>query len=83
MTYERFEDVRVWQKAAQLYEGTEELLEHHGSVGRAGSEINWIAPRSPFQITSLKASSAAPQTNFSLSFTLRAARRAKFARCFA
>lgn len=30
MTYERFEDVPVWQKAAQLYESTEELLEHQG-----------------------------------------------------
>lgn len=27
MTYERFEDVPVWQKAAELYELTEELLE--------------------------------------------------------
>ncbi len=27
MTYERFEDVPVWQKAADLYEQTEELLE--------------------------------------------------------
>ncbi len=28
MTYERFEDLPVWQKAAELYERTEELLEH-------------------------------------------------------
>jgi four helix bundle protein len=28
MTYERFEDLPVWQKAAELYEATEELLEH-------------------------------------------------------
>jgi four helix bundle protein len=27
MTYQRFEDVPVWQKAADLYEATEELLE--------------------------------------------------------
>src|SRR6516164_1201894 len=27
MTYERFEDLPVWQKAAELYEKTEELLE--------------------------------------------------------
>jgi len=27
MTYERFEDLPVWQKAADLYEQTEELLE--------------------------------------------------------
>lgn len=27
MTYERFEDLPVWQKAAELYELTEELLE--------------------------------------------------------
>ena len=27
MTYERFEDVPVWQKASDLYEQTEELLE--------------------------------------------------------
>jgi len=26
MTYQRFEDVPVWQKAAELYEATEELL---------------------------------------------------------
>ena len=28
MTYERFEDLPVWQKAADLYEQTEELLEN-------------------------------------------------------
>jgi len=28
MTYERFEDVPVWQKAAELYEAAEELLEN-------------------------------------------------------
>lgn len=36
MTYERFEDVPVWQKAADLYETVEELLENdsfHASRG--------------------------------------------------
>src|SRR6266704_6080181 len=28
MTYERFEDLPVWQKAADLYEVTEDLLEN-------------------------------------------------------
>jgi four helix bundle protein len=28
MTYERFEDVPVWQKAAELYEAVEDLLEN-------------------------------------------------------
>ncbi len=28
MTYQRFEDLPVWQEAASLYEGTEELLEN-------------------------------------------------------
>ncbi|MEK7674310.1 MAG: four helix bundle protein [Verrucomicrobiota bacterium] len=28
MTYERFEDLPVWQKAAELYETTEDLLEN-------------------------------------------------------
>lgn len=28
MTYERFEDLPVWQAAAELYEGIEALLEH-------------------------------------------------------
>lgn len=28
MTYQRFEDLPVWQKAADLYEATEELLDH-------------------------------------------------------
>jgi hypothetical protein len=32
MTYQRFEDVPVWQKTAQLYEATEELLENHRFV---------------------------------------------------
>src|ERR1700720_1621784 len=36
MTYERFEDVPVWQKAAQLYEATEELLENHNFEGTRG-----------------------------------------------
>jgi len=30
MTYERFEDLPVWQKAAELYERTEELLDRAG-----------------------------------------------------
>jgi four helix bundle protein len=36
MTYERFEDLPVWQKAAELYDGTEALLEDatfHASRG--------------------------------------------------
>jgi hypothetical protein len=36
MTYQRFEDVPVWQKAAQLYEATEELLENHKFEGTRG-----------------------------------------------
>jgi len=28
MTYQRFEDLPVWQKAAELYELTEDLLEN-------------------------------------------------------
>jgi hypothetical protein len=39
MTQARFEDLPVWQTAAQLYEQTEELLEH-GSLWRlTGSEL--------------------------------------------
>lgn len=36
MTYERFEDLPVWQKAADLYEATEDMLENesfHASRG--------------------------------------------------
>lgn len=36
MTYQRFEDVPVWQKTAQLYEATEELLENHRFVATRG-----------------------------------------------
>src|ERR1700720_2445689 len=36
MTYERFEDVPVWQKAAQLYEATEDLLENQNFGGTRG-----------------------------------------------
>ena len=36
MTYERFEDVPVWQKAAQLYEATEELLDNQRFGGTRG-----------------------------------------------
>src|SRR5438477_5099704 len=36
MTYERVEDVPVWQKAAQLYEATEELLENRNFGGTRG-----------------------------------------------
>lgn len=36
MTYERFEDLPVWQKAAELYELTEELLENHGFKATSG-----------------------------------------------
>jgi four helix bundle protein len=36
MTYQRFEDVPVWQKAAELYEATEELLENRRFVATRG-----------------------------------------------
>jgi len=36
MTYERFEDVPVWQKAAELYELTEELLENEAFKATRG-----------------------------------------------
>jgi len=36
MTYERFEDVPVWQKDEQLYEATEELLENRNFGGTRG-----------------------------------------------
>ena len=36
MTYQRFEDVPVWQKAAELYEATEELLENRNFHGTHG-----------------------------------------------
>jgi len=36
MTYERFEDLPVWQKAAGLYEQTEELLENRAFRATSG-----------------------------------------------
>jgi four helix bundle protein len=36
MTYERFEDLPVWQKAAELYELTEELLENEAFKATRG-----------------------------------------------
>lgn len=36
MTYERFEDLPVWQKAAELYEKTEELLEDSAFKATSG-----------------------------------------------
>lgn len=36
MTYERFEDVPVWQKAADLYEATEDLLENESFKASRG-----------------------------------------------
>lgn len=36
MTYQRFEDVPVWQKAGELYEATEELLENRHFVATQG-----------------------------------------------
>src|SRR5205809_7721001 len=36
MTYERFEDLPVWQKAADLYEATEELLENESLQASRG-----------------------------------------------
>ncbi len=36
MTYGRFEDLPVWQKAAELYEQTEELLENHAFKATSG-----------------------------------------------
>jgi four helix bundle protein len=36
MTYERFEDLPVWQKAADLYEATEDLLENESFKGSRG-----------------------------------------------
>jgi four helix bundle protein len=37
MTYERFEDLPVWQTAAELYEATETLLEHERFKATRGS----------------------------------------------
>jgi four helix bundle protein len=36
MTYERFEDLPVWQKAADLYEATEDLLENEAFKASRG-----------------------------------------------
>jgi len=36
MTYERFEDLPVWQKAADLYEATEDLLENENFKASRG-----------------------------------------------
>jgi len=36
MTQARFEDLPVWQTAAQLYEQTEELLEHGSLIATHG-----------------------------------------------
>lgn len=36
MTYERFEDLPVWQKAADLYEATEDLLENEAFKATRG-----------------------------------------------
>ena len=36
MTYERFEDLPVWQKAADLYEATEDLLENESFKASRG-----------------------------------------------
>lgn len=36
MTYERFEDVPVWQKAADLYEATEDFLENEAFKATRG-----------------------------------------------
>ncbi len=36
MTYQQFEDLPVWQEAAQLYEATEKLLEHGSFVATRG-----------------------------------------------
>jgi len=36
MTYERFEDLPVWQEAADLYEQTEELLGNHNFKATSG-----------------------------------------------
>ncbi len=36
MTYERFEDLPVWQKAADLYEATEDLLENEALKASRG-----------------------------------------------
>jgi four helix bundle protein len=36
MTYKRFEDVLVWQKAAELYEAIEELLENQKFIATRG-----------------------------------------------
>ena len=48
MTYERFEDVPVWQKAAELYEKTEALLEDarfQVSLPATGSAANHFGER--------------------------------------
>lgn len=41
MTYQRFEDVPVWQEAARLYEATEDLLEDNSFSATRGFRDQW------------------------------------------
>jgi len=41
MTYERFEDLPVWQEPAERYEATEELLEHRDFAATRGCRDQW------------------------------------------
>lgn len=50
MTYERFEDLPVRQTAAQLYEQTEEPLEHGSFIATRG----FGAARCDAQVANLK-----------------------------
>jgi hypothetical protein len=50
MTQARFEDLPVWQTAAQLYEQTEELLEHGSFMATHG----FGAARRDAQVANLK-----------------------------
>jgi four helix bundle protein len=83
MTYERFEDLPVWQKAAELYEATEELLEHQSFS--ATREFRDQLDRAALSVSNNIAEGfeRGRLTNFSRLFTSQEAHLARFALCFA
>jgi hypothetical protein len=82
MTYKRFEDVPVWQKAGELYEAIEESPENQVFVAALGFELNSIARHSLSPIISRRALSVVRQANFSPLFTLPAVQLGRCVQCF-
>src|SRR5437868_12319245 len=82
MTYNRFEDLPVWQKAVELYEAIEELLENHKFIVTRGFRDQLDRAALSVSNNIAEGFSVVRQPNCSPSFTSPAVQLERCVRCF-